>query len=1014
MFQLQSGKTPGGALGERLRASAGVLSGTLCLIGMLMGPAIAQDPASDPGFEPGPEAAADPGPVGEPGGPMAPGEAYATRFSGVRAQEGGRSVIDPEGVVGSIVDVRDPRFAAEGQHWMDEPQRAPVTAAEIGQVFGIALDDGEEGPNVYLTATSAFGLHRNADNSDWMVGMWGPQGGPGTIYKLDKTAGYAPTVLANVTLDGRENTGPGLGNIAYDKVHGQLFVSDLETGMIHRIGVEDGADLGIFDHGMDGRAAFIDAASGEEMSLPQVAFDPNTSAQVDNCAAGPFENTPSCWNYADFRRRVWGVGVRQNAESGEVRLYYAVWSSQGFGNPEWNDAGEEQFNTLWSVGIAEDGSFDRSDIRREFILPDFFAMPEDRQRAGASHPVSDISFPECDEQNVMLVAERGGVRNLGLDAVTPFAWPHESRVIRYELDDNGVWAPVGRYDVGFYDRREEGNPFLRANSAGGTSFGLGYSDEWTADPAKANAFVWMSGDVLCSPKPNGACTNPMTREQDDSSDVHGIQGTPAEAFAQLYPEPAGGEYPAEGAATPPLGPLQSYMIDLDQNLDGNGAPINASFARNDATKIGDIEIYTPCLAAPVDTTPPPIVPPEQGQLIPDPPLPLPPIHTPGATHRRWGSPIHTPGATHRRWGSPIHTPRATHRRWGSPVHTPRATHRRWGSPVHTPRATHRRRGSPIHTPRATHRRWGSPVHTPRATHRRRGSPVHTPRATHRRRGSPVHTPRATHRRRGSPVHTPQATHRRRGSPVHTPQATHRRRGSPVHTPQATHRRRGSPVHTPQATHRRRGSPTHTNRASHRRAGSRNQHTNRASHRRAGSRNEHREQASHRRRGSRNQHTNRASHRRTGSVRRNREQQLRQQRKRKEQLQRQQRQRQQQSRQQRQRQQQKARQQRQRQQNARQQRQRQQQKARQQRQRQQNARQQRQRQQKARQQRQRQQKARQQRQRQQKARQQRQRQQKARQQRQRQQKARQQRQRQQQLKRQRQRQQQQRRRQQQTN
>lgn len=89
--------------------------------------------------------------------PMQAGEAYHTRFSGT-ADVGGAAVIDNAGVVGSIIDLRSPSQAPRGQHWINEPQRQPLTAAEVGQVFGIALDDA--GPNVYLTATSAFGLHR--------------------------------------------------------------------------------------------------------------------------------------------------------------------------------------------------------------------------------------------------------------------------------------------------------------------------------------------------------------------------------------------------------------------------------------------------------------------------------------------------------------------------------------------------------------------------------------------------------------------------------------------------------------------------------------------------------------------------------------------------------------------------------------------------------------------------------------------------------------------------------------
>ena len=80
---------------------------------------------------------------------------------------------------GSIIDLRSPRMPPLGQHWVDEPQRKPVTAGQVGQVFGVALDDANP-PNVYLTATAtaAFGLHRAGNG--WMPGMWGP-GGPGAV-----------------------------------------------------------------------------------------------------------------------------------------------------------------------------------------------------------------------------------------------------------------------------------------------------------------------------------------------------------------------------------------------------------------------------------------------------------------------------------------------------------------------------------------------------------------------------------------------------------------------------------------------------------------------------------------------------------------------------------------------------------------------------------------------------------------------------------------------------------------
>src|SRR5262249_4527096 len=156
--------------------------------------------------------------------------------------------IDVNGVVGSIIDLRAPRQAPLGDHWINEPQRNPITAGQVGQVFGVVLDDATP-PNIYLSATAAFGLHLAPGSQQWMPGMWGDGGGPGTVYRLDAASNYQPRVFANVTLNSRQNSGPALGNMAFDRTNKQIFVSDLETGMIHRIRAADGADLGYYDHG---------------------------------------------------------------------------------------------------------------------------------------------------------------------------------------------------------------------------------------------------------------------------------------------------------------------------------------------------------------------------------------------------------------------------------------------------------------------------------------------------------------------------------------------------------------------------------------------------------------------------------------------------------------------------------------------------------------------------------------------------------------------------------------------
>jgi len=696
--------------------------------------------------------------------PLQPGEAYVTRFSGFLYGATG-PIIDPNGTVGSILDVRAPGQAPQGTHWLYEPQRSPVTAGQVGQVFGVVLDDANP-PNVYLAATSAFGLHRTANNAQWMPGMWGQGGGPGTIYRLDAAAGYQPRPFAQITLNGRPNSGPALGNIAYDRFNRQLFVTDLETGMIHRVRASDGADLGFYDHGTQGRQGFFDAESGQPSSLGPIGFDPNSRARIGDCE-GRFDQTPQCWNIALSGRRVWGVGVHRNPARNEVRLYYSVWSGPAFDDPGWQYAqDDDKRNAVWSVRLGPDGNF-AGDVRREFILPDFFAKQEDIARAGFSQPVSDISFATCGPRPIMLLAERGGIRNLGLAAENPFATPHEARALRYELDQNGNWHAVGRYDVGFYNREAEGEPYLNANCSGGIAFGMGYdSNSWTVDPSKRDQFVWITGDSLCSPEGpcylSGQGSRVATAQpaggfgQDsplDDSQVHGVQGMAEGAFEEINPNNTQ-QAPSQSNGTTSAGLGQSYLIDTDVNFDAQGAIVDAELARNDATKIGDIAIYMPC-EAPTEYTGYFLV---QGTEPP-----------PTGYHYRYGS--HSTYWSHSRFGS--HNPYWSHNRFES--HDRWASHWRYAS--HDRRLSHQRYGS--HDRYRSH--WRLASHDQRVSHNRLGS--HDQRLSHSRSGS--HDLRLSHARTGS--HNTQLSHNQKGS--HNQKQSHNQLGS--HNQRLSHSQQGS-------------------------------------------------------------------------------------------------------------------------------------------------------------------------------------------------------------------------------
>ncbi len=284
-------------------------------------------------------------------------------------------------------------------------------------MFGIALDDAQV-PNIYLGATSAFGLNLvvpgtggdlarsklGAPGAKFMAGQWGSAGGaagtPGSIYKVDGTTGQISlfTTIA-------ANSGAGLGDIVFDKATEQFFVSDLDTGLIYRLGL-DGTILDTFDHGVAGRpnrGLAVVPDDGSEIDVTNPAFN---------------SEDPKTWGFTQPERRVYGLAMHGG------RLFYAV------------AAGPQ----IWSVGINLDGSFD-DDARWEL---DVTGLP-------SANEVSNIVF---DNEGRMILAQRGP--QVGSYDYSVFAVPKTSSVVRYtrevpdDMNTPSVWIETpDSYAIGF-------------------------------------------------------------------------------------------------------------------------------------------------------------------------------------------------------------------------------------------------------------------------------------------------------------------------------------------------------------------------------------------------------------------------------------------------------------------------------------------------------------------------------------------------------------------------------------
>lgn len=177
--------------------------------------------------------------------------------------------------VGVIFDTRFNSLAPIGDDWgigLNNPTQTihppNWTPNDIGQVFGIAIDDSE---NIFLAASNIY-----------QQGVFPTPPGnllPGQVYKCSAPTWNATPVFSVPNSGGTLN---GIGNIAYDKLNNQLLVSNLENGMIYR-----------FD------------TNGVQLGTPYDPWSPDTGG------AG----------IATQEEQVWGIGV--NYEGGIVKLYYA-------------------------------------------------------------------------------------------------------------------------------------------------------------------------------------------------------------------------------------------------------------------------------------------------------------------------------------------------------------------------------------------------------------------------------------------------------------------------------------------------------------------------------------------------------------------------------------------------------------------------------------------------------------------------------------------------------------------
>ena len=414
-------------------------------------------------------------------GIFSPGDAVVTGFSGVKAPDAPVAQgadpldtfhIDLDGPSAQIFQLGATGAPAQGQV-ISAQTPFKLRARDAGQVFAIALDDALP-PNIYVGQTSAYGLNivgpdANGDgrpdrlkkgqpDAQWMAGQFGTDkgGGPGSIYRIDGRTG---AVSLFATIPG--NSGTGLGAIVFDKTNRQFFVSDLDSGLIHRLNA-GGTAIDSFDHGAAGRSsAGLDAVAddGRQISIKDPAFD---------------TEDPSTWSFTQPERRVLGMAILLG------RLHYAV------------------ADEIWSVGIGADGRF-AGDARLEVQVAN----------APIDSAITKIAF---DGEGRMYLAQRGAQR--GSYDYSVFAEPLRSSVLRYQRDPASPsgWAPIAeQYAIGL-------PPDFR-NGSGGVALGYGYDESGSIRRGACNRTLWSTGDNL-----RNSQTYAGQLGDEGPLDVHGLQG----------------------------------------------------------------------------------------------------------------------------------------------------------------------------------------------------------------------------------------------------------------------------------------------------------------------------------------------------------------------------------------------------------------------------------------------------------------------------------------------------------
>gem|GEM_PF-7067143 len=437
--------------------------------------------------------------------PLQTGDGVVTNFSGLKDSgydaKGDESLafaIDTNGASAVVLRLKA-SAAAKNAKALTPLILRTVTAAEVGQVFAVAIGNDQ---SVYLGATSYFGLNitkpaksnapgprlRKGDaNAQWMEGQFGPNGGPGSIWKIDGATGKV-TLFTNID----DNSGPGIGGLAADPESGQVYAADLDSGLVYRFD-ETGKPVQLFDHGVDALTAAGESPVADDGQLADIkseSFNPED---------------PQTWGFTAPERRVTALSVHQQ------RLYYAVASPLA----------------IWSVSLNKNGEFG-GDFRKEIDVSSQFPSA-----------ITSIAF---DSGGMMFAAQRGPL-SPSFD-FSSFSKSGQAQVFRFQRSgEEGPWTAVPKtYAAG---RNPEYNL-----TGGGVDVGCSQADV-AQDINSCESFVWTTIDGTVQSNDGSA---------QDVPTQHGLQGVEKALFRPQNVPPSQATFAVYDQ--PPPFEIEGFMGDI--------------------------------------------------------------------------------------------------------------------------------------------------------------------------------------------------------------------------------------------------------------------------------------------------------------------------------------------------------------------------------------------------------------------------------------------------------------------